>query len=290
MKALFRYTLKIIQEAFFPSKCLDCKVFFDFQSNEPPLFEKWASKADIPINNKYLDELNGWDPQEVFSSLMVPFLCNSCLSSFLPVESPICTKCGFMFKSREGDDHACQECITSPKSYGIARSAGVYNGSFRNIIHRFKYNGKTQLIKPLGLLLFSAFIRFFSSTDIDIIIPVPLHIKRLKKRGFNQALLLVKVWETIPLASEILEVPWKIKKNVLIREKWTEAQTGLNRQKRMANIKNAFSLHSPSEIVDKRILLVDDVYTTGATVNECAKVLLKGGAKRVDVLTLARTL
>ena len=115
---------------------------------------------------------------------------------------------------------------------------------------------------------------------IDLIVPVPLHIKRLRKRGFNQALLLFTKWattENIPYDPHVLKRPQK-----------TVPQTNLSRKERKKNIRGAFEIRSPVAIKGKRILLVDDVYTTGSTVNECARILVQGGAAMVDVLTLAR--
>jgi ComF family protein len=126
--------------------------------------------------------------------------------------------------------------------------------------------------------------------NIDLIIPVPLHLKKLRIRGFNPSFLLVKDWICIAkfLNVKLPDIP--VNSNVLVRGRWTKPQTGLGRKERLENIKNAFNINDGSKITGKRILLVDDVYTTGATVNECAKVLLKGGAKNVDVLTLARAI
>jgi ComF family protein len=158
------------------------------------------------------------------------------------------------------------------------------------VIHCFKYKEKTQLARPLGALLFTAFINFWDKMSIDLIVPVPLHIKKMRIRGFNPSFLLVKDWGHIAegLQIDMPDIPIDI--NVLERRRWTQPQTGLGRKERLVNIKNAFHIRNGSKITGKRILLVDDVYTTGATVNECTKVLLKGGAGRVDVLTLARAI
>jgi ComF family protein len=158
------------------------------------------------------------------------------------------------------------------------------------LIHRYKYGGKTHLAAPLGALLFIALMRYWDVNAIDLVLPVPLHVRRLRKRGFNQAFLLIRDWEMIAAELKISPVNFQMKFDVLTRNRWTESQTGLARRKRLTNIKNAFSIKDPLKIEDKRILLVDDVYTTGATVDECAQVLLAGGAQTVDVLTLARAL
>ena len=119
-------------------------------------------------------------------------------------------------------------------------------------------------------------------TDYSLIIPVPLHIKRLRERGFNQSLLLAHAIERkrqIPLNFSLLK-----------RHKFTLTQTGLNKIERKKNIKGAFEVSDKKKIAGKNIILIDDVYTTGATINECAKTLIKAGAQKVTVLTLARVL
>ena len=150
------------------------------------------------------------------------------------------------------------------------------------LVHRLKYDGKIQLKGPLGILLLSAYFRYWKRDDIDLIIPVPLHVKRFRKRGFNQSYLLVREWAKM----KFLTPP--VARDVLVRKRWTDSQTGLGRKHRIANIKDAFSISDPSKIIGRKILLVDDVYTTGATVNESSKVLRGAGAEQVDVLTLAR--
>jgi ComF family protein len=111
----------------------------------------------------------------------------------------------------------------------------------------------------------------------DLLVAVPLHVRRLKERGFNQALLLAQAFPDKPLARE-----------ALIRVRHTVPQSGLNPRERRENVKRAFAAPRPEDLKGKNVLLIDDVYTTGATVRECAKVLLKAGAREVNVLTVAR--
>ena len=286
------------KKALFPTRCLVCRSFFHSgqhnicdlkpgttNADSSNIAQKFIEKIDLTSahDNYYLDNI-----PKVFDKLMAPFLCPSCTSGFFPVESPKCSRCGMVFKSRQGEDHLCGECLDSPKRFQIARSAGIYKYTLMAVIHCFKYKGKTQLARPLGTLLFTAFINLWDKMSIDLIVPVPLHVKKLRMRGFNPSFLLVKEWVGIAkfLNVGLPDIPVNI--NVLARRRWTEPQTGLGRKERLANIKNAFNISNDSKITGKRILLVDDVYTTGATVNECAKVLLKGGAGHVDVLTLAR--
>ena len=225
-----------------------------------------------------------------FEMVLDPFFCQTCSTGFLPVESPKCCKCGIMFKSKEGNDRLCGECLEVSKQYGIARATGIYEQALMNAIHCFKYRERIQLARPFGMLLLATFVNCWESNRIDLIVPVPLHPKKIRMRGFNPSLLLVRNWTSIAATLDFSFPDITIETNVLKRTRWTEPQTGLERKKRKANIKNAFNISDPSKISGKHILLVDDVYTTGATVNECAKVLLRGGAAQVDVLTLARTL
>lgn len=269
---------KVIKEALFPRKCLICGSFFHPEQSKSSGFPEKDFNESFSKYNKNFN----------FEVLMAPFLCSTCSTGFLPVESPICSKCGIMFKSREGEDHICGECLKSPKRFRVARATGVYDQALMELIHCLKYKGKIQLAHPLGILLFSAFIRYWDKKSIDLIVPVPLHAKRFKARGFNQAFLLIRQWSRIAEALNVELSDIHVDKHVLARCRWTESQAGLGRKKRLINIKNAFGLIDASKIKGKRILLVDDVYTTGATADECAKVLLQGGAEYVDILTLAR--
>ena len=149
-------------------------------------------------------------------------------------------------------------------------------------IHLLKYRKKTSLSRPLGALARKTFVQFWDIDAIDLLVSVPLHVKRLRERGFNQAHLLIRGWakqDGIPLDGLTLS-----------RSRWTAPQTTLSRGERRKNIKGAFSVRHPNRIKGRKVLLVDDVYTTGATVNECARVLMKAGAEFVDVLTLARAI
>jgi ComF family protein len=291
---------KAYKKALFPTRCLVCGSFF--HSNEHNICDVKPGPTDADRSNLvqefikkivstsvhdnyYLDNI-----PKVFDKLMAPFLCPICSSGFLLVESPKCSRCGMMFKSRQGEDHICGECLDSPKRFQMARSAGIYKDTLMAVIHCFKYKGKIQLSRPLGTLLFAAFGSFWDKMNIDLIVPVPLHSKKLRMRGFNTSFLLVKDWVGIAKFLNVRLPVIPVDTNVLARRRWTEPQTGLGRKERSANIKNAFNMSDGSKISGKRILIVDDVYTTGATVNECAKVLLKGGAGRVDVLTLARAM
>lgn len=265
-QALWGRTVNILQKAIFPSKCYICNLLYHLP----------AQTIGKPLT------MSGH-----FAQLMDRFVCPACAQDFIPIESPMCIQCGYLFKSREGDDHLCGACLATPMRFATARAAGVYDSALTAVIHRFKYQAKIEMSEPLGYLLWTTFRQYWKEKDIDLIVPVPLHRKRLRKRGFNHAHLIIKEWCRI--VPEIV-MPRMAKKNILERSRRTEPQTTLGSKQRLVNIKNAFRVSDESKVTAKRILLVDDVYTTGATVNECARVLTKAGAKQVDVLTLARAI
>lgn len=293
-----------VKEAVFPTRCLVCGSFFKTLAQHDRRLKTYLQVLtgrgcgsffpegffhQINLTAGYSE--NGLDTDVgIFVTLMAPFLCTNCSGTFWSVESPICSTCGIVFQSRQGEDHHCGECLDVPQKYGMARSAGVYSNALMSVIHCLKYKGKIQLARPLGVLLFIVFNRYWSKNTINLIVPVPLHKKKLRVRGFNPAFLLVKEWAFIAetLDNPLPKIP--VAGDVLVRKKWTEPQTGLGRKERLQNVKNAFGVDDSSKIVGKKILLVDDVYTTGATANECTSVLLKAGAAHVDVLTLARAM
>jgi len=293
-----------VKEAVFPTRCLICGSFFKTRKQHnrslktflqdlnslmvsfwvsEEFFHETASTAGHSENGSCTDI-------KIFEALMSPFLCANCSGTFKAIESPMCSTCGVVFKSREGEDHRCGECLDASKKYGKARSAGVYDEALMVAIHCLKYKGKIQLARPLGVLLFMIFYRYWPGNTINLIVPVPLHKRKLRIRGFNPSFLLIKEWEIIAeaLNNALPKIP--VLRDVLVRKQCTKPQTGLGRKERLQNIKDAFGVVDSSKIIGKKILLVDDIYTTGATVSECTKVLLKAGAAQVDVLTLARAM
>ena len=281
MTALWSAGKRALTSALFPAKCLACGCFYDSRGYEAAAGEASPVPGTGPSLRSQASSLVEWIASSV---------CPTCCGDYQPIETPICMQCGTMFRSRNGEDHTCEDCARLPKRFGVARASGVYAGSFMEMIHAFKYRGRIQLAKPLGRLLLATLLQYWTQEAIDLILPVPLHRKRLKERGFNQAFLLISNWSdlAVSLGSGVFSVP--IDPLVLTRHRPTRPQTGLGRRERMANIGNAFSVRDADRIAGKRILVVDDVYTTGATVNECADVLLRRGAQRVDVLTLARAM
>ena len=247
----------------FPARCLDCNGLFLRRDDPAPTA---VAAAD--------------DAAPDFGAAMGGFFCLRCRERWTQAASPLCTRCGLVFKSRFGGDHLCGRCLDRPGCFAKARAAGIYDHSLRTAIHALKFGGRTALARPLGEVLWQAYRRHWPEGDIDVIAPVPLHRRRLRQRGFNQAYLLLGAWR--PPAGTVID------RGLLSRTRDTLPQTGLDRDQRRRNIGRAFALGTPERAAGRRVLLVDDVLTTGATADACADVLLRGGAVRVDVLTLAR--
>ncbi|PIR26741.1 MAG: hypothetical protein COX62_07795 [Deltaproteobacteria bacterium CG_4_10_14_0_2_um_filter_43_8] len=199
-----------------------------------------------------------------------------------------------------GDLHfgVCEVCRTNlrlldapffslrfPRPYFDASySACVFEREVISAVHRLKYSSSFEVLPYCSHILQNAFERFFQNVSLDCVIPVPVHSFRLWKRGYNQAALLAeKLAKTnaIPFERKGLKRKWVMGKS---------SQVGSSADDRLHQIKNNFYLSTKADVFGKNILLIDDVITTGATINECAKMLKKAKAEKVFVLTLARTL
>jgi len=207
-------------------------------------------------------------------------ICKTCRDSLPLVSSPLCPVCGIPFIGT-GSDHRCSACLSNPPHFDTARAHFLYEGPIRDLIHSFKYNRKTHLRNPLALMTLEGMSVFLVNQNPHLIIPVPLHRSRLRQRGFNQAVLLGRA------ISHQLSLP--MSPNTLARTRPTEPQIDLSAAQRQVNVKGAFTVSKPDQVAGKRILLLDDVMTTGSTMNECAKELKKAGADVVIAATIART-
>jgi ComF family protein len=187
--------------------------------------------------------------------------------------------CGAPFPSREVEIHPCGVCATRKKYFETARALGYYEGLLQEAIHQWKYQGKMGLTSLFGEWMGEGLRRYWEPTSLDLFIPVPLHRQRLRDRGFNQALLLVRE------LSRRTGIPYQ--KNILQKTRPTLPQVSLSGSEREKGVRGAFRVADKTFVEGRSILLVDDVYTTGATANECSKVLMAAGSKRVHVLTLA---
>lgn len=205
-------------------------------------------------------------------------LCAKCASDFQEVEHPMCSVCGVPF--RAGSDHICGDCSKKKPAFDKVRTWGVHRGAGRYAVIGLKFGRKTKLADHLANLMTATLLKEFEMGEIDTIIPVPLHKRRLRWRGFNQSLLLAK---GISSATGI-EVDYLTLKRI----RHTKPQTRLPLNQRSENVKGAFQVARPNFVKDRTILLVDDVFTSGATLTECAKTLKASGARAVYALCAVR--
>ncbi|MDD2605384.1 MAG: ComF family protein [Desulfobacterales bacterium] len=213
-------------------------------------------------------------------------LCPDCRASLDLIEGPICPLCGQPFASDAIGDHLCGTCLAHPPVYAMARSAGIYGPPLKTLIHNLKYRDQRRMARPLGELLYRTFRRHWRHRTVDLIIPVPLHPRRLRERGFNQVQFMLRRWPQLFPASAAVPMA----DDILVRVRHTASQAGLDRGDRQRNMHGAFRVRRPETVTGRAVLVVDDVMTTGATVAACAAALTGSGARRVDVLTLARAL
>lgn len=205
-------------------------------------------------------------------------LCAECWSKITWITEPKCKICGLPFSV--DIDQICTQCISNKPYFDKAISVFVYNEFSKQIILRFKHSDATYLYEQLASWMYRSATS--EITNADIIIPVPIHFLKRLKRKYNQSEL---------LAQEVSQLSGiKYEPRILMKIKKTLPQEGLSGKERRKNIVGSFGIDENFKdlIVDKNIVLIDDVFTTGATVNECSKVLKKFGAKTITVVTLAR--
>jgi ComF family protein len=216
-----------------------------------------------------------------------------------PVGGKVCSVCGELVLSSYADlepdgQRRCPICRRIDRPFARAVAYGSYDGGLRELIHLLKYNGVRPAAKVLGGMLAeavaaleSSFPRQLSFTPEPIVlIPVPLFHARRRQREFNQAELIARAaLKFRPVSGRLHFAP-----ELLRRVRNTHSQIGLTSHQRRENMRGAFAVARPAEVAGREVLLVDDVYTTGTTVTECAKVLRRAGASRVWVATVARTL
>ncbi len=199
-------------------------------------------------------------------------ICDDCWQSIRQYRGPLCQKCGAPLVS----DYSimCGACLKEEPAFECARSFGLYDNALKKGINLLKYHGKLRLSRPLSALLLKAGL-----PPADAVVPVPLHYHRLKKREFNQSALICKY-----IAEETNS---KLLLDCLVKVRDTLPQVGLRYKARVKNIKGAFKVRNSDLIKDMKIILVDDVVTTGATIRECSGTLKKAGAGKIHVISLA---
>lgn len=207
-------------------------------------------------------------------------VCRDCLHKLKPRRTSFCLCCGKFFELPE-ENHICASCLKQRPPFTCHRSCGLYRGEIKDVLLLFKYRGYKILGKPLASFIYQTWGQDESLWwGVDLIMPVPLHPLREKERGFNQAGVMAR--ELAALKGV------KFASDGLIKRIHTPPQTTLSGMDRCHNISGAFALKNKTVVEDKTVLILDDVYTTGATITECSTMLRKGGAKEVRALTVAQ--
>lgn len=205
------------------------------------------------------------------------YLCQKCIDKIALIEPPLCNKCG-----KPSQESICDECRQHDYAFVCARSAAIFDGPLRDAIHSLKYRNNEVVADPLAQIMADAFVGTRLARSTDILVPVPIHSSRMLQRGFNQSEVLARI-----LASHINK---PIEAKVLRKSRKTKHQVDLPHDERSINVRGSFDVINAEKISNKRVLLIDDVFTTGSTLNEAARVLLDAGAAEVRAYTLARSI
>ncbi len=208
------------------------------------------------------------------------YLCANCAGKAPRIVPPFCAVCSEPFSGAIDQEFTCANCAHRALDFDAAVSAYRSRGIVRVVILRFKYGRDLHLRHPISRWLVEAMDDSrLRNRGFDDIVPVPLHPARMRERGFNQAELLARI------LSAAINVPLR---DALQRIRYTTTQTAFDRQERMENLRGAFRLRRNFTVRDSRVLLVDDVLTTGSTLSECARVLRHAGAQSIHAITAAR--
>jgi len=208
------------------------------------------------------------------------WLCERCVPQIPLFTAPICPRCGRPLNVSEnrGTEHLCAVCRAAPLQVAPVRAAFLFEGEIRDAIHALKYRGASDILKPLAGRIVESWHRHHLPSDV--LVPVPLHANREAKRGYNQSMLIAKTLGR--------QVGLPVVSGALVRVRETASQTRLKRDERKRNVEAAFSCVTCAPFAGKQVTLVDDVATTGATLDACATALLACGAQSVNAFTLAR--
>lgn len=215
--------------------------------------------------------------QRLDDSAKGPDFCETCMAGVTPLGPAHCCLCAQPFANATSS-HLCGSCLKRPPGFTMVHAAGRYHGSIKDAVHRLKHCNQLVLAKPLGLILGEVIADAAHACRFDTIVPVPLHRQRLRTRGYNQAVEIAR-----PLSHQ-LGLP--IQAGLLQRSRRTPPQQGLAADQRRRNLRHAFAL--AGQVTGARVLLVDDIMTTGETVRECCRVLAQGGTEDIQVAVVGR--
>jgi ComF family protein len=206
-------------------------------------------------------------------------LGRNCLKRIVIIKEPVCEKCGRPERLEAKNLRICKQCAANSYYFTKARAVALYEGALREMLAELKYRYRPDLGEALGLLMVEWVKLHHEFQNFNIIIPVPINQQKLNLRGYNQAQLLAS-----PL-QKYLGI--NLNDDIIVREKITESQNKLDKEQRFVNIKGAFRVVDTKPLGGAKVLLIDDIFTTGATASEVSRALLRAGSLEVKVLTLA---
>ena len=253
----------------------------------------------IPIERRgphYRLKMRAAVPGPAIHELFSGYACRECLSELSLIEKPYCEKCGSRLLKTSGTGTGaflrCADCAHHERAFRQCRSLMAYDEIAQEILTDIKYRGKREYIQFLSALLAFRFGPWIRALSPDAFVPVPIHPERRRTRGFNQAELLAEALSEILSRCPVPKgkpVSIPVRSDLLLRIKKTEAQKGLNPEQRLLNLQNAFE--APVPLTEHpRLILIDDIYTTGATMNACAEALRDAGASDVYGICVAAAL
>jgi ComF family protein len=219
----------------------------------------------------------------------IPPVCPFCWNDLAPQTGPLCKRCGeaLVFDRELRVWKPCRPCRFAPPAFAKAVAHGVYQGKLKQLIHLLKYDGMEPLAKRLGALMADPVLAIRDLPDDLLVVPVPLYRRKRRSRGFNQSELLARGL-LAELRKRCPELHIELARRLLVRQRATVSQAGLDPHERRANVRGAFAVPHPEAVRGRNVLLIDDIYTTGATARACSAELRGAGAASVWVATVAR--
>lgn len=244
----------------------------DFERIKPRLSTIWEAFLDIVFPRVCIGCGRSPGPGPL------RFICPQCRMGLHYIDPPYCRDCGYPYFGRVDSGRTCPNCVQLEPRFSAGRSLILHRGVGARMVIELKYHGGLFLRDDIQWIAGRAGLdKYLANT---VLVPVPLHTRKLRERGFNQSRFLADIFAQSSQSAEV--------KELLLRRADTNTQTRLSRDDRRRNVKNAFAIRPEMNLSgDMNCVLVDDVYTTGATLNECARVLLKAGASDVRILTFA---
>lgn len=207
------------------------------------------------------------------------FLCTTCAKELIPCLPPACKTCGYPFFGAVIGPQVCPHCVELDPIFDMGKALFIAKGPGLSLLHELKYHNGHYVLKDLQQLICTS-KHYLDYLQDAILVPVPLHATKLRERGYNQSECIATMLAALPHGSASVQ-------NLLIRQRYTQTQTRLNQNERHLNVKNAFAMSADTVLIpDKQYILVDDVFTTGSTLNACASVLRQAGATRLKVVTI----